>query len=117
VIKEVPHFFSDEESNDLGRKITLQEVKKIMELMLKDKITCPSGWTQELLHHFFDILGSDMLVVVKESCLTGRVSVSLNVIFFSLVPKEPNLYPSMILDLFHYANLFIKLLQRSLRPC
>jgi hypothetical protein len=88
VIKEVPCFFSDEESNDLGRQITLQEVEKIVELMPKDKSLGPDGWTQELFHHFFDIMGSDLLVVVEESRLTGRVSGSLNATFVALVPKE-----------------------------
>jgi hypothetical protein len=88
VINEVPRFFSNEESNELGKHITLQGVEKIVEMMQKDKSPGPDGWTRELFHHFFDIMGSDLLVVVEESSLTSRFSGSLNVTFVALILKE-----------------------------
>jgi len=58
-----------------------------VELMPKDKSPGPDGWNQELFHHFFDILGSDLLDVVEESRLNRRVSGSLNATFVALVQK------------------------------
>jgi len=88
VIKEVPRFFSDEESNELGKQITLRGVEKIVEMMQNYKSPGPDGWTRELFHHFFDIMGSDLLVVVEESRLTNRVYGSLNATFVALILKE-----------------------------
>jgi hypothetical protein len=45
VLKEVPRFFSDEESNEVGKQATLQEIEKIVEMMPKDKGPGPDGWT------------------------------------------------------------------------
>jgi len=88
VIKQVSCFFSDEETNELGKQITLHEVEKTVEIMPKDKSLDPYGWTHELFHHFFDIMGSDLLVVVEESRLTSRVSGSLNATSVALILKE-----------------------------
>jgi hypothetical protein len=49
-----------------------------VESMPRDRILGPDGWTQELFHHFFDFMGVDLVVVVEESRLSGKVCGSLN---------------------------------------
>jgi hypothetical protein len=66
VLKEVPRFFSDEESDSLGRQVTLQEVEHTIKIMPKDKSPGHDGWTHELFHHFFDIMGELLLATVEE---------------------------------------------------
>jgi hypothetical protein len=48
VLKDVPRFFNDAESDEIGKPVTLEEVKEIVSRMPKDKIPGPDGWTQEL---------------------------------------------------------------------
>jgi hypothetical protein len=59
--------------------------------MPKDKSLGPDGWTHELFHHFFDLLGKDLLAAIEESRTTGSVSGSLNAIFVALILKESKL--------------------------
>ena len=88
MIKEVPRYFSDEESDDVGKHISLKEVENTVGMMPRDKSPGPDGWKQELFQHFFDIMGNDLLFVVEESRQTGRVYGSLNATFVALIPKE-----------------------------
>jgi hypothetical protein len=39
---------------------------------------------------FFDIVGDELLEVVEESRLRGRVSGALNATFIALIPKKEN---------------------------
>jgi hypothetical protein len=88
VLKEIPRFFSDEESDDVGKHISLQEIERVIENMPKDKSLGLDGWTQELFHNFFDIMGTDLLNAIEESRLSGKVCGSLNSTFLNLIPKE-----------------------------
>jgi len=67
VLKEVPRFFTYEEINQFGKEVSLKEVEKIVELMPKDKILGSDGWVDELFHHFFYIMGKDLLNAVEET--------------------------------------------------
>ena len=72
MLKGVPRFFTYEEINEVGKHVTLQEVEKIVELMPKDKIPGPDGWTQDIFHHFFDIMGKYLLNEVEETIFLVR---------------------------------------------
>jgi len=56
--------------------------------MPKDKIPSLDGWTHELFHHFFYIMGKDILNAVEEARSSGKVSGSLNATFLTLILKE-----------------------------
>jgi hypothetical protein len=43
----------------------------------------PDGWTVEFFLEFFDLLGSELLEVVEESRLKGKVNGALNATFYS----------------------------------
>jgi len=77
----------------VGRKISLEEVKSVVEIMLKDKSLGPDGWTQEIFSHFFHLMGRDLLEALEESRIKGSVKGSLNETFVTLIPKTSNPEP------------------------
>jgi hypothetical protein len=53
----------------------------------KDKSPGPDGWTVEFYLHFFDLVGPDLLELVEDSRLQGKISRALNSTFLTLIPK------------------------------
>jgi hypothetical protein len=84
VLKDVLRFFK---SDEIGKPITLDEVKETINKMPKEKSPGPNGWTQELFWAFFDIMGEDLHRAVEESRYSGHISGALNATFFALIPK------------------------------
>jgi hypothetical protein len=70
VLKNVPKFFNDAKSDEIGKSITLDEANEIVRIMPKDKIPCPDGWARELFQTFFYIMGEDLHRAVEESRCT-----------------------------------------------
>jgi hypothetical protein len=58
-----------------------------LKLFAKDKSPALDGWTVEFFIHFFDILGDDLLELVEDSRIRGKVQCSLNSTFLALIPK------------------------------
>jgi hypothetical protein len=87
VLQNMPKFFNDSESDELGKFVTLEEVKDTINKMPKDKIPGPDGWTQELFQNFFDLLGEDLHKAIEESRCKGYIPGALNATFFALIPK------------------------------
>ena len=88
VIKDVPRIFTDQESDEVGKQVTLEEVEETISRMPKDKSPGPNGWTQELFKHLFDIMGNELLGAIEESKIFGKVIRLLNATFVALVPKD-----------------------------
>jgi hypothetical protein len=65
----------------------LAELEAILKLFKKEKSPGPDGWTVELYLHFFEIMGEDLLALVEETRLSGRISGSINSTFIALIPK------------------------------
>ena len=53
----------------------------------KEKSHSLDGWTKELFHTFFDIMGVDLLNAVEESQCIGYILGALNAYFYALIPK------------------------------
>jgi hypothetical protein len=87
ILKYVPRMFSDVESDEIGKPVSIEEVEFIVNKMPKEKSPGPDGWTQELFRSFFDIMGKDLLWAVEESRVSGFISGALNATFFALIPK------------------------------
>jgi hypothetical protein len=96
VIKELPGFFSESESEDIWKEVLLEELKEVVTKMPKDKSPGPGGRTQELFSFFFDIMGPELLKVVEESRVSGKVDGAINFTFITLIPKES--FPSSLSD-------------------
>jgi hypothetical protein len=59
--------FSDVESDEIGKLISIEEVEFIVNKIPKEKIPGPDGWNQELFRSFFVITGKDLLWAIEES--------------------------------------------------
>jgi hypothetical protein len=72
-------------------KVTLEELKVVLNSFQKDKIPRPDGWTIEFFLGFFDSIGQDILSLVEETRITGQMPLSLNSTFIALIPNKDNL--------------------------
>jgi hypothetical protein len=72
---------------EIGKVVSIDEVRDTVNKMPKDKSPGPDGWTQELFQYFFEILGDDLLMAIEESRITGFIPGSLNATFYALIPK------------------------------
>jgi hypothetical protein len=52
------------------------------------KIHGPDGWTIKFFLEFFDLLGHDLLEVVEESRVKGKIIGAINATFVELIPKS-----------------------------
>jgi hypothetical protein len=53
----------------------------------KEKSLGPDGWTTEFFTFFFNLVGEDLLAMVKDSRLLGSITGGLNSTFLTLIPK------------------------------
>jgi len=56
----------------------------------KDKSPGPDDWTVEFFLYHFDPVGLNLLELVEDSRLHGKIIGSLNSTFITLIPKENN---------------------------
>ena len=68
-------------------EITLTEIEDVLKGFKKDKFLGMNGWPVEFFLSFFELVGTDLLRVVIQSQLEGKVLGSLNDTFISLIPK------------------------------
>jgi hypothetical protein len=83
-----PHFISAEAAADLYKPVTLTEIKDILSQFKKERSPGPDGWTSEFFIYYFDLVGVDLLQLVEDSRLKGKISRSLNATFLVLIPKK-----------------------------
>lgn len=88
----MPCIFSVEDNVFIGRPVTLAEIEGILKKMAKDKSPRMDGWSVEFYLQFLDLLGDEMVRLVEEAHITGRISGGINATFISLIPKvtEPS---------------------------
>jgi mannosylglycoprotein endo-beta-mannosidase len=56
----------------------------------KERSPGPDGWTTEFFSHFFDIVGPDLLSMVEDVRIRGKISKSINSTFLVMIPKKNN---------------------------
>jgi hypothetical protein len=89
VIRVYPRIFSEEEGHKIADPVLLSEVLTTLKGFVVSKSPGPDGWTVEFfLEFFFYLLGPELLVVVEESRLKGKVTGALNATFLALIPKS-----------------------------
>jgi len=78
----------DEEGNrDIYVEVTESELKDTLQRFQKDKILGPTSWSIQFYLGFFNLIGDDILKVIEESILNGRIHSPLNTTFIALIPK------------------------------
>jgi hypothetical protein len=90
VARLFPHTVSEDDSLTLDNPCTLQEILVALKSFSKDKSLGPDGWTIEFYLHFFDLVGPDLLELVEDTRLSGKVAGALNSNFLTLIPKVSN---------------------------
>jgi hypothetical protein len=112
VARLFPHSVSEDDSLTLDSPCTIQEIMVSLKSFSKDKSPGPDGWTIEFYLHFFDLVGLDLLELVEESRLSGKVVGALNSTFLTLIPKAIN--PTTFVDYRPIAlcNLCYKLISK-----
>jgi hypothetical protein len=84
----LPSFVSEQGNQDLFVEVTEAEVKETLLSFQKDKIHGPNGWTIECFRGFFDLIRTNLLKVIEESRINGRIHEPFNTNFLSLIPKS-----------------------------
>jgi hypothetical protein len=90
VARLFPQSVTVEDSNHLDSPCTLQDVLDALKSFNKDKSPGPHDSTVELFLHFFDLVGAELLELMDDSRLRGKVIGALNSTFLTLIPKENN---------------------------
>ena len=76
------------------------------------KSLSPNGWTMEFFLEFFDMLGEELLVVVEESRLQGKVCLGLNENFINMIPKKEKHETFKYFRPFSLCNLVYKIIKK-----
>lgn len=63
------------------------EVKPVIQKIAWAKSPGLDRWTTELFIECFDLMGPDLLAMVEDTRITGRILVALNATFIALIPK------------------------------
>jgi hypothetical protein len=123
IIKSVLYFskFMDKDENkDMFAEFMEKELKETIQSFQTDKIPRPDGWTIEFFGAFFDLIGADLLQVVKESRKNGHIYALINTTFIALIPKkdEPqsfgDLWPISLCNCLY--KILSKIIVRRLKP-
>jgi hypothetical protein len=103
---------SASEATELFKPVTLLEIKDILFSFRKERSPGPDGWTADFFTHFFDLVGPDLLLMVEDARIKGKISSSLNSTFLVLIPKEDS--PTSFSDFrpISLCNLVYKLISK-----
>lgn len=67
--------------------VSLEEVNEVLNGFCKDKSIRLYSWFVYFFLSFFDMVGQDLVDVVNESRVSGKVVGSLNATFITYIPK------------------------------
>lgn len=73
---------------EVGKEISLEEIKDILHDFDNDKSLGPDGWTIEFFTHFFDLVGSELREAVEDIRIKIKLPKDLNATFISLILKK-----------------------------
>jgi len=90
VAQMFPRFVDEGGNRELMKAISEEELKEVLGSFQKDKSPGPDGWTIEFFLDLFEFLGSDLLAVIEDSRVSGRIPASFNSTFIALIPKSDN---------------------------
>jgi hypothetical protein len=85
-----PRFVDEADNRLLMEEVTEKELLEVLHSFQKDKIPGPDGWTIEFFLGCYEILGQDLLKMIEDTRISGRIPQSLNSTFLALIPKTDN---------------------------
>jgi hypothetical protein len=104
VAEKFSNLITEDEAEGLYAPTSFMELRDVLKYFKIDKSPGPDGWTVE----FFDLVRGNLLNVVEESILKGKISSGLNASFLALIPKINKHILSGILYRFPYEIFSIK---------
>lgn len=72
---------------DLIKHVTMGELESTLKWFKKDKSQGLDGWSVEFYLSFFDIIGPNLLKVIKDCRTSRRMYEAINTTFIALIPK------------------------------
>jgi len=114
IIRAYPRILSEEEGLRIADLVTISEVLSTLKGFDASKSPGLHCWTTKFFLDFFDLLGPELLAVVEEYRLKGKVSGAMNATFLSLIPKsdKPNTFEGFRpISLF---NLIYKIITKNI---
>eukprot|EP00253_Pinus_taeda_P006382 PITA_06382 len=81
-------FVEQEQKDDLNAPVTLDELEGLLKWFKRDKIPGPDGWPIDFFIHFFDLISADLLAMIEDSRVRGRIYDGFNTTFIALIPKS-----------------------------
>jgi hypothetical protein len=115
-----PKMVTTEEALALESPCTKEELLEVIKGFKKEKSPGPDGWSVELYLHFFDLMWQDLLDVVEDARIRGKVNSQLNNTFIVLIPKSnlprqfKDFRPISLCNLCY--KIISKIIARRLRP-
>eukprot|EP00253_Pinus_taeda_P003262 PITA_03262 len=85
--EKFPRFVLQDESEDLIKEVSREELESTIKWFKKDRSPGPDGWTIEFYIAFLDILGIDLLNIIEQSRRNGRISSAIKSTFIALILK------------------------------
>lgn len=89
-IDPFPTMFEEEQNDCLFQSVSDDEILSVMKSFKKDKCPGPDGWMIEFFIHFFDLVKMDILSMVEESRMSGKIHQYISSTYISLIPKKEN---------------------------
>ena len=74
----------------LMEEVNEDELLEVMRSFQKDKSPGPDGWAIEFFVGLYELIGSDLLQVIEDSCTSSRILSCFNSTFKALIPKSDN---------------------------
>lgn len=87
VAQMFPRFVDDDGNREMMKAISEEELKEVLGSFQKDKSPGPDGWTIEFFLDLFEFLGSDLMAVIEDSRVSGRIPASFNSTFIASYPQ------------------------------
>ena len=82
-----PRFVEEEDNLALMEEVFEGELKDVLQSFQKDKSPGPDGWTIEFFLELFEVPGGDLLKVVEDTRIIGRIPASFNSTCIVLIPR------------------------------
>eukprot|EP00253_Pinus_taeda_P005605 PITA_05605 len=72
----------------LNPNTTEDELHGVLKAFSKDKCPGPDGWTIEFFLHFFDLIKQDLIRMIEDSRISGRIHPHTSSTLIALIPKK-----------------------------
>lgn len=82
-----PCMFKDEDNERIFAAVSKEELLSVMRSFKKDKCPGPDGWAIDIFIHFYDIMKKDILGMVEETRIQGRINPQISFTYIALIPK------------------------------